>query len=56
MDIYFSEELDKKMENWTNKMAAEFDKKTERQVKTQTIIRKKKSMIGEDEFCEMDYL
>lgn len=56
MDIYFSEELYKKMENWTNKMAAEFDQKTERQVKTQTIIRKKKSMIGEDEFYEMDYL
>ena len=56
MDIYFSEELYKKMENWTNKMAAEFDKETERQVKTQKIMRKKKSMIGEDEFYEMDYL
>ena len=29
MDIYFSEELYKKMENWTNKMAAEFDKDTD---------------------------
>ena len=44
------------MENWANTMTAEFEKETDHLVKKKTAVRKKKSMIPEDEFYEMNYL
>lgn len=54
--IYDNKELYEKMENWANTMAAEFEKETDHLVKKKTAVRKKKSMIPEDEFYEMNYL
>lgn len=55
-EIYDNKELYEKMENWANTMAAEFEKETDHLVKKETAVRKKKSMIPEDEFYEMNYL
>lgn len=55
-EIYDNKELYEKMENWANTMAAEFEKETDHLVKKKTAVRKKKSMIPEDEFYEMNYL
>lgn len=55
-EIYDNKELYEKMENWANTMAAEFEKETDYLVKKKTAVRKKKSMIPEDEFYEMNYL
>lgn len=55
-EIYDNKELYEKMENWANTMAAEFEKETDHLVKKKTTVRKKKSMIPEDEFYEMNYL
>lgn len=54
--IYDNKELYEKMENWANTMTAEFEKETDHLVKKKTAVRKKKSMIPEDEFYEMNYL
>ena len=55
-EIYDNKELYEKLENWANTMAAEFEKETDHLVKKKTAVRKKKSMIPEDEFYEMNYL
>lgn len=55
-EIYDNKELYEKMENWANTMTAEFEKETDHLVKKKTAVRKKKSMIPEDEFYEMNYL
>lgn len=55
-EIYDNKELYEKMENWANTVAAEFEKETDHLVKKKTAVRKKKSMIPEDEFYEMNYL
>lgn len=55
-EIYDNKELYEKLENWANMMAAEFEKETDHLVKKKTAVRKKKSMIPEDEFYEMNYL
>lgn len=55
-EIYDNKELYEKMESWANTMAAEFEKETDHLVKKKTAVRKKKSMIPEDEFYEMNYL
>lgn len=55
-EIYDNKKLYEKMENWANTMAAEFEKETDHLVKKKTAVRKKKSMIPEDEFYEMNYL
>lgn len=54
--IYDNKELYEKMENWANTMTAEFEKETDHLVKKKTAVHKKKSMIPEDEFYEMNYL
>lgn len=51
-DIYYEEELYRKMEDWANRMAAE----SEKQNQPASISYKKKKMTAEDEFSEMEYL
>ncbi len=52
VDIYYDETLYKKMENWANRMAEEFEQETKKEI----AVYKKNRMIADDEFYEMDYL
>lgn len=56
MDIYYDEVMYRRMEDWANQMAEEFEQRTGKELKHRIEVQKKRLMIADDEFYEMDYL